>query len=76
MTKLILAGLLLGALGIAGAAQAHNRDRVKFVCDANGCSVKAISHGHTHHHTQKTKIRFTGNVCRYKPVTNVTVCRY
>ena len=75
MKRLILAGLLLGALGIAGAAQAHNRDRVKFVCDANGCSVKAVSHGH-HHHGQKTKIRFTGNVCRYKPVTNVTVCRY
>ena len=76
MKLLLMAGLILGTIGLAGAAQAHNRDRVKFVCDENGCSVNAVKHSHHHHSSQKTKIKFIGNVCRYKPVTNVTVCRY
>ena len=74
----LLAGSLLLATG--AAADAHIRrhhDRVKFVCDDAGCAVKVTSHGHHHHnHITKTKIRFEGNVCTYKPWKNLTVCRY
>ena len=77
MNKIIFAGLLLGALhGFSMPAEAHNRDRVKLVCKDGDCQLSAVSHGHNHHHSQKTKIKFTGDVCRYRPVTNVTVCRY
>ncbi len=77
MKTALLTGLLLGALhGFAMPAEAHNKDRVKLVCKNGDCTLSAVSHGHNHHHTQKTKIKFTGDVCRYKPVTNVTVCRY
>lgn len=79
MIKLVLlAGA--AALAITGVAEAHTRkhhDRVKFVCDDAGCAVKVTSHGHHHHtHARKTKIRFNGNVCVYRPWKNITVCRY
>ena len=78
MKAAILSGLLLGALHAVSlpSAEAHNKDRVKFSCDADGCKVVTVMHGHTHKHAHKTKIRFKGDVCVYKPWNNVTVCRY
>ncbi len=75
MKLAIFAGLLLGALHSVAPAEAHNKDRVKFSCDNDGCKVVTLHHGH-HHHGHKTKIRFNGDVCRYRPWNNVTVCRY
>ena len=80
---MIKVALIAGSLLLAGAgsAEAHVRrhhDRVKFVCDAAGCAVKVTSHGHHHHghRSSKTKIRFQGDVCVYKPWKNLTVCKY
>ena len=77
---LLITGLAIAALAFGGSAEAHKRrdsDKVKFVCDEAGCAVKVTSHGHHHKHLrQRTKIRFIGDVCRYRPWTNRTVCRY
>ena len=80
MNKVIFASVLLGALNIfAAPAEAHNKDRIKLVCNDGDCSLTAVSQGHGHghhHHSKKTKIKFVGNVCNYKPAKNITVCRY
>ena len=80
MKTAIITGLLLGALhGFATPAEAHNKDRVKLVCKDGDCTLTAVAHGHGHghhHHGRKTKIRFVGDVCNYRPHRNVTVCRY
>ena len=74
MKTAILLGLLLGALH-GTAAEAHTgKNRMKFQCDADGCTVTAVKVKH-HHHGHKEKIKFAGNVCRYRPWNNVTVCK-
>ena len=80
LKPLLITGLAIAALVFGGSAEAHRRrhaDKVKFVCDENGCAVKVTAHGHRHKHLrQRTKIRFEGDVCRYRPWNNRTVCHY
>ena len=86
MKSLIVAGLLsVASLGLSAPAEAHTKEKARLVCESgDGCKVVLTSishthgHGHHHHHgpRKRTKIKFTGNVCRYKPHRNVTVCRY
>ena len=77
MRVAILSGLLLGALhAVTVPAESHEKNRVKFACDNDGCKIVTVLHGHSHKHAKKTKIRFKGDVCVYKPWNNVTVCRY
>ena len=80
MKSIILAGLLFGAAhGLTAPVEAHTKEKAKLICDGDGCTVKVVTHthaGHHHHPRRRTKIKFTGDVCRYKPWKNITVCRY
>ena len=77
MKVAILSGLLLGALSVFSApAEAGSKSRFKLSCDDDGCKVVTIVQSHSHKPYKKTKIRFQGDVCVYKPWNNITVCRY
>ena len=79
MLKTLLSlGFVLSILS-ASAAEAHGgKERMKFSCDEDGCTITAVKHKHHHHgHRHRpNKMRFVGNVCDYKPRRNITVCRY
>ena len=81
MKFVILTSLLLGSLFAGAAAQAHTgKNKMQFQCDNHGCTLTAVKHRHGHHHGhhrhKPSRVRFIGDVCRYRPWNNVTVCRY
>ena len=80
MGNFIITGMLLGLSVFGAPAEAHSgKDRMKLQCDNNGCTVTAIKHKHGHrhhhHHGRKSKMKFVGDVCRYRPWSNITVCK-